>query len=105
MADRITRKHLDALAQRLNTLTGSPDKPYSAQPDGSHKANPGNFHISGAYGGWCLHRMSNTSGGVTCPIVHGHIPARQLYDLMHAYIRGYDEGYDVACKALGEMTP
>lgn len=89
MAQRITDKDLDNLAATINRLTGSPEKPY-AQVDGRHVAQPGNFHISHAYGGVCLHRMSNTGGGVSCPLVSYHSPKRELYDRMHAFIDGLE---------------
>lgn len=91
MSNRITMWDLRELAQRLNTLTGSPLEPWGRREDGSARANVGNFHIDGAYGGWCLHRMSNESGGVTMPMGHaGHVPARELYDQMRAFIAGIE---------------
>lgn len=90
MTTRITRKDLDAAVARLNKLTGSPADPYTLGADGRHHANPGNYHLSGAYGGWNVHRMVNEGGGVSCPISHGHIPARELFGLIHAYIKGIE---------------
>lgn len=86
---RITIKDLRNLAAMLNKITNSPAE-YSTQVDGKFSANVGHYHISQAYGGYCLHRVMNTGGGVTCPIRHGHGPARVLYDSMHAYIRGLE---------------
>jgi hypothetical protein len=85
MSNRITQKHLEALCDRINTLTKSPTRPYV---DG--KAQVGNFHVSYAYGGVCLHRMFNAGGGVTCPIGSGHVPKRELYNEMQAFIRGLE---------------
>lgn len=81
---RITDKFLQAQIARLNKLTGSPDAPYI---DG--KAQPGNFHLSHAYGGVCLHRMHNT-GGVSSPLNVGHISKRELSDLIFAFIAGIE---------------
>ena len=89
MAQRITDKDLDNLAARLNTLTKSPAKPYDTV-DGRMVAQVGNFHISHAYGGVCLHRMSNTSGGVSTPLTSYHEPKRALFDKMHAFIDGLE---------------
>ena len=89
--ERITEKQLESLVAYLNELTGSPAEPYS-HIDGQYKANPGNYHISGAYGGVCLHRMSTTGGGVTTPLSCGHGPKRELFNALHAYIRGIEEG-------------
>lgn len=83
--NRITDKYLDAIVDRLNRNTGSPAAPYI---DG--KAQVGNYHISHAYGGVCLHRMHNESGGVLSPLSTGHIPKRELAGLMHAFIAGME---------------
>ena len=80
---RITDKQLDAIADRLNKITNSPLKPYI---DG--KAQVGNYHISHAYGGVSLHRMHNDGGGVSEPLNCGHVPKRELANLMWAFIAG-----------------
>lgn len=90
---RITIKDLRAVAARLNRVTGSPME--YAQPYEEGKpfcSNIGNYHISQAYGGYSLHRVSNTSGGVSEPLSTGHIPARELYHRMHAYLSGFEAG-------------
>ena len=90
MSTRITRDHLDAKCATLNRMTKSPVEP-SRMVDGKRTANVGNYHISGAYGGYSLHRMSNESGGVSDVFDCGHIPARELAGLMSAYTAGlYD---------------
>lgn len=91
MVQRITEKMLQHLCDRLNEATGSPMQPYSIKPGAErHTANIGNYHISHAYGGVCLHRMMNEGGGVTCPLSHGHGPKRELYDQMWAMLRGIE---------------
>jgi hypothetical protein len=82
---RITEAHLQAIVDRINRITGSPAEPYI-----NGKAQPGNYHISHAYGGVCLHRMSNTGGGVSSPLSIGHIPKRELAALMYAFINGIE---------------
>lgn len=89
---RITRKHLEPLVARLNRETNSPETPWTLREDGYHHANVGNFHLSGAYGGWSLHRMVNEAGGVSDVFHCGHIPARDLYNQIHAYLRGIEFG-------------
>jgi len=84
--NRVTDKQLQAIVDRLNRITGSPMEPYI---DG--KAQPGNYHLSHAYGGVCLHRMFNEGGGVTSPLSMGHVPKRELLNLLHAYICGLNE--------------
>ena len=88
--NRITIKHLNALCERLNKVTGSPlDYSHRDEKD-QFVAHVGHFHISQAYGGYCLHRLSNTSGGVSTPLSGGHGPARPLYDQMRALLTGYE---------------
>lgn len=83
MTTRITDKHLQAKIDWLNKITGSPALPYV---DG--KAQIGNYHISGAYGGYCLHRMCNEGGGVSLPLSTGHVTKRELAGLLNAFIAG-----------------
>jgi hypothetical protein len=89
MTTRITTAQLETLIARLNRITGSPETPWT-RVDGRNVANIGNYHLSGAYGGVCVRRMVNTSGGATTPIVACHVPKRELFDLLHAYIRGIE---------------
>jgi hypothetical protein len=83
---RITQKDVEAVANRINDITGNP-KEYSTRVDGKFKSNIGNYHISYAYGGANLHQVSNESGGVRS-IFGGHMPKRELYDRMQAYCDG-----------------
>jgi len=83
---RVTDSQLQVVVDRINRITGSPMTPYT---DG--KINIGNYHLSGAYGGVCLHRMHNQGGGVSSPLSTGHIPKRELLNLMHAYIQGIND--------------
>jgi hypothetical protein len=90
MSTRITRAHLDGKAATINNMTKSPVEP-SRMVDGKWTANVGNYHISGAYGGYCLHRMVSESGGVRDVFNCGHTTARELAGLMSAYMAGlYD---------------
>jgi hypothetical protein len=90
MTTRTTRAHLDAKAATLNSMTKSPVEP-SRMVDGKWTANVGNYHISGANGGYCLHRMATEGGGVSDVFDCGHISARELAGLMSAYMAGlYD---------------
>jgi hypothetical protein len=86
--DRITDKQLDNLATWLNELTNSPLESSSRDDNGRFRSNIGNYHISHAYGGVCLHRIVNEGGGISCPIIGGHVTKRELFNLMHAYIKG-----------------
>lgn len=86
---RITRKDLEAAAAMLNSMTGNPEHPYR-QEGPRFIANVGNYHISGAYGGFALHQMANDGGGVRDVLHSGHIPARELLDRIHAYRYGIE---------------
>jgi hypothetical protein len=88
--ERITLAHLQAIVDRINRETGAPMEPYTIGADGKHHANIGNYHISRAYGGTCLHRMVNDGGGVSDVFGCGHVPARDLANRMHAYLAGID---------------
>lgn len=83
--NRVTEKQLQAIVDRLNRITGSPMEPYI-----NGKAQIGNYHLSHAYGGVCLHRMFNEGGGVSSPLSIGHVPKRELAALMYAYISGIE---------------
>ena len=91
---RITIKFLNAQCDRLNRITNSPMESYSRAPDGRFTANVGCFHISQAYGGFALHRMHNTGGGVSSPLGGGHMPARELSERISAYIAGLNDAKD-----------
>jgi len=93
---RITIKDLDAVCARLNRVTDSPLEPYVQDSTGRYTAQVGNYHISRAYGGFCLHRMVNDGGGVSSPLSSGHIPARELYERMHAYLKGFEDAREAA---------
>lgn len=51
-------------------------------------ANVGRYVLDGAYGGWTVHRLMNIGGGVDTPVTYGHVPARELYGLIHAWLSG-----------------
>jgi hypothetical protein len=88
MPNRITRRDLEGVIARLNTITGHPTEPYTKQPDGTWAPNPGAFLLSGAYGGWALHQMAEEGTGERDVLYSGHIPARELYSRIDAYLRG-----------------
>lgn len=94
--NRITNKDLEAVVKRINTITNSPEVTWERKklPDGRviGTSKIGNYHLSFAYGGVALHRISNESGGVSTPINSGHVSKRELYNLMQAYISGLNKG-------------
>ena len=88
MSDRITEKHLRGMVTRINRLTGSPQEPYTPQPD--FKPNALCYHLDYAYGGVSLVRMCKTGSGVTAISNIGFVPKRRLYEWMCAYIDGLE---------------
>ena len=87
--DRITIRHLRTLCVRLNNMTNMPLEAYRKEGNG-YVPNPGNFHIDEAYGGYALYRMSMEGTGETDVLKTGHTSARNLYEQIHAFIRGID---------------
>lgn len=90
--DRITIKFLEAKVDYLNRLTGSPLEHWNAEKraDGGWQSNPGHYHIGQAYGGVELQRICTEGGGTSTPLNTGHIPKRQLAEILGAYIRGIE---------------
>ena len=88
MSERITEKMLERLCDLINQETGSPMASYVKGADGKYHAQVGNYHLSHAYGGVNLCRMSNTSGGISNVFSCGHVPKRDLYNRMHALLAG-----------------
>lgn len=88
---RITMGDLEAVVERINHVTGSPKESYIKDKAGNYLAQPGNYHLDGAYGGWGLSRMSNPGGGVG-NIIGGFMPKRELYEKMQAFLRGVEAG-------------
>lgn len=89
---RITRSNLEAIANRLNIMTGNRIEPYTKSEAGQFIANIGNYHLSGAYGGVALHRMITDGGGVSDVFGCGHVTKRDLYNRLHAYLNGIERG-------------
>ena len=88
---RITEKDLQGVVDRINRVTKSPEATYT-KIDGKYKANVGNYHLSYAYGGVSLHRINNEGGGISDVFRCGHVPKRELYQRMQAFISGLDQG-------------
>lgn len=100
--NRITETMLNNLVTRLNTLCGYPLTPYSKtndelSPISGYKPNPLNYHLSFEYGGVALYQMSATPDctGEDRIFSCGHIPKRDLYNRIDAYIKGIEVGKQV----------
>ena len=91
MSQRITIKNLERLCEHLNRITENEIMPWIQGEDGRNRANVGTFYIDGAYGGWSLSQLANESGGARDVLSTGHVPARELFNLIHAYLRGMED--------------
>jgi hypothetical protein len=91
MTEQITKANLEGVIKYLNKLTNSPAEPWTKTEEG-FKANIGNYHLDGAYGGWELERMCSESGGVSDVLRTGHVSKRELYYAIHHFISGIEEG-------------
>ena len=83
--ERITQRYLDSLCERINDAQKTPTAPYK-RIDGKLTGQVGNYLISSAYGGVCLHQIANESGGARDVFSCGHITKRDLYNRMRAYL-------------------
>jgi hypothetical protein len=84
--ETITLKKLQFVVDRINEVTNSPREYRGA----NGVIAIGHYCLDGAYGGYALHRVCNTSGGITDISKVGHVSKRTLYDLMHAFLAGYE---------------
>ena len=84
---RVTKEMLKNKVDQLNSVTDSPRKYFS--DDGKFTVNIDHYCISGAYGGYELQRVCTNGGGVRTLLNTGHIPKKQLYNLINAFIDGY----------------
>lgn len=92
MSNQITMKQIESLVAYLNAITDSPAEPYTQQPDGTYKANAGNFHIDGAYGGHRVVRMCENGGIDSRYIDTGFVSKKELYKKLSAFVAGVELG-------------
>ena len=85
---RVTMKMLENKVNQLNKLTNSPTEYFKTTDPSDNTVNIRHFCLSNAYGGWELQRTCNSGGGVSDCFHSGHIPKKQLYDLICAFIDG-----------------
>ena len=88
----ITIKFLKAQVDRLNRETNRPSTPYVREGE-KLIAQIGNYHLSGAYGGYSLHRMETDGGGMSDVFGCGHISKRDLSARISAMMCGIDAAY------------
>ena len=90
MAYRIKKHDLEVAIHRLNVVSGNPTVPWTKDDDGKFRANIGNYHLDGAYGGWKFVQHVTDGGGITNPTHMGFESKRVCYDMLHAYICGIE---------------
>ena len=88
----VTKKDLKSQVDRLNREMNLPLVPYIREGE-KFTAQIGNFHLSGAYGGYSLHKMATPTGGVSDVFGCGHIPKRDLSARISAMIAGLDAAF------------
>ena len=88
----ITKKFLEAQIERLNRETNNPPAPYVRDGE-KFTAQIGNYHLSGAYGGYSLHRMETDGGGASDVFGSGHITKRDLSARISAMLVGIHAAY------------
>lgn len=86
--DRITQKDLENVCNRINIAAGTPVTAYNRE-DGKFTANIGNYYVDGAYGGVQLQQIVNEGGGCRT-ITSGYCTKRELYNQMHAFLKGLE---------------
>lgn len=91
---RITDKDLIAVVARLNRTTGHPEQSYDPNGEPGNRYNVGSYYLSYAYGGVALCRVVNQDGGSEDVLRSGHIPRRDLYNQVHAYLKGWFDAFD-----------
>lgn len=95
---RITAAQLESLVNRLNEMTGNPIVSWVKDESGKFRAQIGNYHLDGAYGGWALYQMQSDGGGIRDVLHVGHCSKKELYTAIHAYIAGIEECIDQEAK-------
>ena len=89
---RITIEDLDHVVDAINTLQDLPLKPWT-RVDGKLVPNAWNYHLSGAYGGYALHRHGSSGTGIRDIFQVGHVSKRELHGLLQAYLAGLRVGW------------
>ena len=81
-------KLLEAAVDTLNKLLGAPLSPYAE--DGT--PNYQTYSVAKVGNKYQLQRIVNKGGGIQLELSPFPVPAQTLYDLIHAYIKGIEQG-------------
>ena len=90
MSSRVTQNQLKGIVALINKRTNSPTETYTLDETGHFTANIGNYHLSGAYGGWALHRIVNEDGGTTDVSGMGFATKRDLETFLGGFLEGLE---------------
>jgi len=90
MTNRVTEKQLEYKVKLINQAANTPIEPYTENDQGKFVSNPGNYHLSYAYGGVQLHKMCNESGGVSTPLYTGYTTKRELWTALDSFLKGLE---------------
>ena len=85
---KVTKDNLEHEINRVNLATGSPLATWTKTVAGNYTANVGNYHLSGAYGGWQLQRICTEGGGVSVPFGGGYVSKAAMYAQLQAFLAG-----------------
>jgi len=88
----VTKKDLKSQVDRLNREMNLPLVPYIREGE-KFIAQIGNYHLSGAYGGYSLHKMATPGGGISDVFGCGHVPKRDLSARISAMIAGINAAF------------
>lgn len=87
---RVTKKMLEMRVELLNDIAGQPLDPYKGRDEnGRLIANVGTYLINYDYGQPRLERMAQGGG---CHAIGPRLPKGQFYDVLNAYIDGFEAG-------------
>lgn len=78
----IKQSDLETMVKRINKIKGFENPKYS---------DIGSYVLDGAYGGVSLYKYENESGGISDVFRCGHIPKKDLYYRMDAFIIGLQD--------------
>ena len=91
--EKITVKNLDQIVDAINRDQHTPLKTWT-RVDGKLIPNARNYHLDSAYGGYALYQHGISGSGARDVFQLGHMPKRQLHDLLRAYQAGLKDGWD-----------
>ena len=75
----VTINNLEYLVKQINIVSKNPQDYHI-----------GNYHLSGAYGGWKLEQLVNEQGGTKDVFNSGYTTKRELNSQLHAFLTGLE---------------